>query len=84
MHYMGIAFNDHLLCNFYCARLTDTTHIVAPQINQHQMLGNFFGIGEHFFFQRQILFRCLTATPGTSYGSHGDLTIFQACKNLWR
>ena len=46
MHHMAVALDDELLGRAHGANLGHTAHIVAPQIQQHQMFGQLFFIGQ--------------------------------------
>ena len=46
MHHMRIAFDHHFFGNVDFAGFAHAPHIVAAQINQHHMLGDFFGIAQ--------------------------------------
>ena len=50
MHHVGVALDHHFFRDFHAAGFTDSAHIIAPQIDQHEVLGNLFWIGEHFIF----------------------------------
>ena len=46
MQHVRVFFNRHLLGDFDRADVGNAANIVAPQINQHEVLGALFGIGQ--------------------------------------
>ena len=81
---MGIAFDRHLLGEAHAADGADPAHVVAAQINQHQMLGQFLGIGQQFRFQRLILLLGGAAPAGAGDGAHRQQPVLQPRQNLRR
>ena len=81
---MRVAFNDHLFRQFHAAQLGNSPHIIASQIDQHQMLSDFLGIIQQLVLQRLILRRRGTALARTGDGPDGHLIVFQPHQNLWR
>ena len=57
------------------ARFGHPAHIVAAQVDQHQVFGAFLGVVQQFFFQPAILFGRLSAVAGTRNGAQGDLPL---------
>ncbi|MNZ65844.1 hypothetical protein D3C78_840450 [compost metagenome] len=52
MHDVGVTLDDHLLGDFDRTGCRHPAGIVAAQINQHQVLGDFLVI------RQQVLFQC--------------------------
>jgi hypothetical protein len=46
VHDMTVALDDLALGQAHCAGLGDAADIIAAKIEQHQMLGALFGIGQ--------------------------------------
>ena len=57
MHDVAVALDEKLIGDVDAADFRDAADVVAPEIEQHQMLGALFRIGEQFFFQRLVLVR---------------------------
>ena len=57
MHHVAVALDEKLIGDGHAADLGDAADIVAPEIEQHQMLGTLLRIGEQFLFQRLVLVR---------------------------
>ena len=51
--------------------------VVAAEVDQHQVFGQFFRVGQQFFRQVGILLRRLAARAGAGDGAHGDVVAFQ-------
>ena len=82
MHDVGITFNDHAIGNLDAADLGHAPGIVATQIEQHQMFGQLFGIGQQLFFQRLVFFFIVTPTPCSGDGSYRNFVVFQSHENF--
>ena len=61
---MAVTLHFHATINAHGALPTHTADIIAPKVNQHDMLGTFLFIREQFNFQRTIL--RLRTTPASS------------------
>ncbi|MNT70714.1 hypothetical protein D3C72_2091280 [compost metagenome] len=46
MHDLAVAFDDEAFRDLDRAGRGDTAHVVAAQIEQHQVLGAFLGVGQ--------------------------------------
>ncbi len=57
MHDLAVALDEELVGDLDSADLGDAADIVAAEIEQHQMLGAFFRIGEEFGLKRLIVMR---------------------------
>jgi hypothetical protein len=77
MHHMAVAFDEEAVGDRHRAGLGDAADIVAAQIDQHQMLGAFLGIGHQIFGQRLVFLRRLAARAGASDGADRDLAAAQ-------
>ncbi len=64
---MRIALNLHQFIHLHLAVSSYPSHIVAPQVNQHDVLGPLFGISKEF--RRQGLVFGLRASPGAGPGN---------------
>jgi len=78
VHDVGITLDDHLLGQLHRADFRDAAGVVAAQVDQHQVLGDFLGIGQQVCFQRQILLFGGAARAGAGDGPHGDQVVLDA------
>ncbi len=60
----------------------DAADIVAAEVQQHQVLGPFLGIGLELFLQGGVLLRRGAAGAGAGDGADGDLAVAQAHQDL--
>jgi anthranilate synthase component 1 len=52
VHDVAVAFDHELFADLDRARLADLADIVAAEVDQHQVLGTFLGVGEQFVIER--------------------------------
>ena len=64
MHHLAVALDEELVGDFDGADFRDAADIVAAEIEQHQMLGALFGIGQQFGFQRLVFVRTWRRAAG--------------------
>ena len=64
MHHLAVALDEELVGDFDGADLGDAADIVAAEIEQHQMLGAFLGVGEQLLLERLVLVRRRAARAG--------------------
>ena len=83
MHHMAVAFDNEFFGWTHCAYFGDTTHIVAAQIQQHKMFGQFFFIAQQIRLKRAIFFGRCTAGACACNRANGDLAAFDLHQNLW-
>ena len=55
MHDMRVAFDVAQPLHLHGAESADTPQVVAPQIDEHVVLGQFLGVGEQFPLQPEVL-----------------------------
>ena len=55
MHHVAIAFYDKQIPDFDTTSSSNTADIISAKIDEHQVLGSFFRIGQQLFFKGQIL-----------------------------
>ena len=77
MHYMRIAFDNHFFRDLHCAGGRNATDVIPAEIDQHQMLRQFFRIGEQVLFHRNIFIARLAAWTGSGNRSNRDDIVFQ-------
>ena len=82
MHHVRIALDKELIGHFYGSDLSHPSHIVASQIQQHQMLGTFFRIAQQLFGEPVVFLRRFSAWPRTRNGTNRDNVIAQTHQNL--
>ena len=74
MHDVAIAFDEKLIGHLDRANVGNAADIVAAEIEQHQVLGAFFRIGQQFVFQRLVLMRrCATRTGAGNRADRDDV-----------
>ena len=59
-------------------------HVVAAEVQEHEVLGPFLGVGAQFGLQGLVLLRRGAPWPGSGDGADGDLAISQAHQDLRR
>ena len=79
---MAIAFDHEFFGRFDGANFGHASHIIAPQIQQHQMFGQLFLIGQQVQFQGIIFLRCGATGAGARNGAHGDLIAKHTDQNF--
>ncbi len=62
MHDVGVTLDGHQFFGLHGAVLADATQIVAPQIDEHDVLGALFFTSEHFLFEA-LIFGFILAAP---------------------
>ncbi len=84
MHHVGIALDHHLLGQLHRTDFRNAPGVVTPEVDQHQVLGNFLVVAEQVLFQRQIsLFgRATRASAGDR--AHGNQIVFDAHQHFRR
>ena len=55
MHHVRVALDHHQLGHLDRADLRDAADVVAPEIDQHHVLGALLGIGEQLALERAVL-----------------------------
>ncbi len=84
VHHMRIALNHHFFGNADAAGFAHAADIVAAQINQHHVFGDFFGIAEQILLLRQIFGGGFAAQAGAGNGAHDDVVALAPHQNLGR
>src|SRR4030081_988745 len=84
VHDVTVALDRHLLGHFYAAEFGDAPEIVAPQIDQHDVLGAFLWIG-HQLARELFVFRGILS-PRSRSGNRANFrdAIAQADVKLRR
>ena len=55
VHHLAVVLEDELVGDLDRAHLGDAAHVIAAEIEQHQVLGALLGIGQQFRGQRPVL-----------------------------
>ncbi len=84
MHHVGIALHDHLVGQLHCASFRHPAGVVAAQVDQHQVLGDLFRVGQEFLFQGFVLGIGGAAFAGAGDGPDGDFLIFHPGQDFRR
>src|SRR5258708_23387675 len=76
MHHMAIALDEELVGDPDRAGLRDSADIIAPKIEQHQMLGALLGIDHQLFGKSGVFIGGLSppARGGDSPGAHPSVS----------
>ncbi len=82
MHDLAVIFEDELVGHLDRADLGDAAHIVAAEIEQHQMFGPLLGIGEKFRGERPILGRRGAAPAGSGDRPDRHLAVAHPDQNF--
>ena len=82
MHHVAVALDDHLFSELHRAGLGDPADIVAAEVDQHQVLGDFLRVGQQVGFEPPVLVRRLAAHPGAGDRPHGDFVAVDANQNF--
>ena len=61
VHDVGVALDEHEVFDFDGAELGDAADVVAAEVDEHDVLGNFFGVGAEVFFEGAV--RRLRSAP---------------------
>ena len=77
MHDMRIMFDSHDYRHLARSNFRHASDIVAPEIEQHQMLGQYLGVRQQIRCMGLILGPIGAAWPGTRDGSERHLVVAQ-------
>ena len=81
---MGIALHNHLVRQLYRAGFRHPASVVAAQIDQHQMLGDFLGVGQQFRFHGPVFGIGGATLSCAGDRAHGDFVIFHPRQDFRR
>ncbi len=82
MHHMRIALDEETVRHLDAADFRHAAHIVASEIEQHQMLGALLGIGHQLVRKARIVFRRCTAPARAGDGPDRHRAVAQPHQNL--
>ena len=54
---MAVPLDREQVADRHAAQLRDAAHVVAREIDEHDVFGALFGVGEEFGRERRVLFR---------------------------
>ena len=74
MHDVRVALHGEQLFGLHRAVIADTAQIVAPEIDEHDVLGALFFTGKHFLFQALVLGFVLAAPTRAGDGAVRDIS----------
>ena len=77
MHDVGLALDGVKLLHPDRAEAADLAEVVAAQIHQHIVLGQFLFVGQQLRFQRLVLRLCPTPWPGPGQRKGVQHAVFQ-------
>ena len=72
MHDVGVALDVHEVADFDGTVFADAAEIVAAEVDEHDVLGALFFVGEHFLFESGVFSFVFAARV-----SAGDGTVFE-------
>ena len=75
MHDVRVTFDDEFVGDLDAAGLGHATDVIATQVEQHQMLGTFFGVGQQFGCQGFVLHDCRTTFARPRNRPQGDAAL---------
>ena len=70
MHDVAVTFDGHDVADLHAAVAGDPANVVAAQIDEHDVLGPFLGIGDQFLGQARVFF--LGQPAATRAGERAD------------
>ncbi|MNS95596.1 hypothetical protein D3C72_1298630 [compost metagenome] len=77
VHDLAVALDREALGHFDGAGGRDAAHVVAAQVEQHQVFGAFLGVGQKLGFKRLVGLGRGAARTGAGQGTDGDTTVLQ-------
>ena len=81
---MGIAFNFHELTYLDAAWDTHSSHVVACEINEHDVFSLLFGVVFQLFRESLIALLIAAAWARASNGANSDLVLLEAYQQFRR
>lgn len=84
VHHVAVALDDHYIGDFDAAKAGDAADVVASEIDQHDVLRTFFGIGQKLFSEGTIFGFGGSAWTSSGEGSHGHFAIDDTAHDLGR
>ena len=82
MHDVGVVLDGVLLGHRHRADLGDAADVIAPEVEEHQVLGPFLGIGQQFFGKGFVLIGRFAAWPGAGDGTDCHRAVAHAHKDF--
>ena len=84
MHHVRVAFDHHIVGDLHAAGIGHAANVVAAQVHQHHVFGDFFRVGQQVFGQCLVFFARFAARAGAGDGAHGDGVVLAANQDLRR
>ena len=84
VHDVAVALHGKAFSDAHRADLGDAAHVVAAEIQQHQVLGALLGIGQQLLFERLVLFRRGAAPPRAGERPDRHLAVAHTHQDLGR
>ena len=75
VHDVGVAFDDHEFVDVDGAELSCAADIVSGEVDEHDVLGAFFGVGEHFGGEGVVILGGGASPAGSCNGSDFDVAM---------
>ena len=83
VHHVAVALECHQFIHVHGTKLGNSTNVVASQVHQHDVLGNFFGVLAQFGSKLAIVFVCTATLARSSNWSAYDSSTLQLHHWLW-
>jgi len=82
MHDVRVAFHEHQVLDLNGAEVRDAAEVVTAEIDEHDVLGDLFGVGAQIGFERAIGGLILMSRARSGYRPVLDIAAFDADKEL--
>ena len=84
VHHVRVFFDDHFVGYAHAAGAADAADVVAAEIDQHHVFGNFFFVGQKFALVLRVFFGGGAAQAGAGNRPHDDLVALAAHQDFGR
>ena len=82
VHDVAVALDGHDVADVDGADFGNAADVVAMEVDEHDVLGTFLGVGEQFFFEGEVFVVSCAAWTGAGEGAAGDDSIGDAAENF--
>ena len=84
VHDVGEAQDVEIAFDVDAAEFTDASQVIAAQVDEHVVFGQFLRIVQEFIFQGLVFFRRLAPRPRAGQGECEEVAVFQAGQRFRR
>ena len=78
VHHVAVAFDEHEVLDLDAAEFGDAADVVAAEVDQHDVLGDFLGVGAEIFFEGAVGGFVRAAGAGAGDGAVLDAALVYA------